>query len=462
MESFSEQSLFLLSHYRKFPLEDGSFLLFNSATNGLMKTTDAFVNLINRCSTVFCYKELVNIVRNEHNVTDLGQLNATFDNAIKCGILLHLNSTSECNIPLADDFLSSTETANSSCNIGVPTESINKVSIMITDRCNCDCSYCLNKSTRLSQRHELSFLQWKSVVDQLILLNCSSITFTGGEPLLSSTLFEIAQYCKINGINTAIISNGILFSDDNIQQIADCFDSISISIDSHIQAIADRLRGKGTYQSAIAAISLLKKVKKECVVNSVMTGINIDYLTTMYDYFYNTYDNVADINPMVQEYDSLCPEFSISTEQLLKFVSNNMDYHINKYGYEALIKSKKFPLAPKCGCGVGSSEIAISPDGKVYPCRVLYTKELECGDILSSSIREIYNNSEILKKIRYADTHRPDKCKNGDCGLSSFCRGGCFASTYYASGSYTPVLSPRQCAFQHKYTAEQIGTKSAQ
>jgi radical SAM protein with 4Fe4S-binding SPASM domain len=459
MASFSDQSLFVLAQYRKLALENNFNLLFNTNTNGLLKTTSEFVDIIDKCSIPRTYKELVESIQETHGSTDLNQFNDTLTNAINSGILLHLNHDYTYDTPASIGSLSEIEASQSTCTPDPSLQHVNKVCIMITDRCNLDCIYCLNKSSRREQRSELSFSQWRMIIDQMKDIGCTNVTISGGEPLLASTTFDVAAYCRSNDMSTAVITNGTLVSENNISLMTDCFDDISISIDSHIPSIADRLRGEGTYISANAAISLLEKKKVGCTLNAVMTGINIDHLPAMYEYYHSQYSNILDVNTMIQEYDSLCPEIAISTEQVLQFVSNRFNYYIDKYGYDVLNKREAFNLSPRSGCGVGRNEIAVSPDGKVFPCRILYTKELECGDLLNNSLIDVLNNSKVLAKIQHADINRPEKCENGDCGFVTFCRGGCFASAYYASRRYVPVISPRQCAFQHKHIAAQLALK---
>lgn len=95
-------------------------------------------------------------------------------------------------------------------------------------RCNLSCIFCSREahifrdSENLTTSEILSFVEDKDVV-----------TFLGGEPLLDSRLPYLLEYCKKEGKKTAIISNGVPFSNPEIcKNVLENLDFLTLSISS--------------------------------------------------------------------------------------------------------------------------------------------------------------------------------------------------------------------------------------
>ena len=67
-------------------------------------------------------------------------------------------------------------------------------------------------------------------------------------------------------------------------------------------------------------------------------------------------------------------------------------------------------------CNVVFSSIAISADGMVYPCN---TFKLECGNLKKDSLSNIWNNSEVLNKLRTTKIKQISDCNN--CPSLDYC-----------------------------------------
>ena len=81
------------------------------------------------------------------------------------------------------------------------------------------------------------------------------------------------------------------------------------------------------------------------------------------------------------------------------------------------------------GCLAGLSYCIISPRGKVQPCAYL---NMELGDVHDTPFDEIWNDSEVLKKLRTLEYS--GGC--GSCNYKGVC-GGCRArAAYYHGGDY--------------------------
>ena len=79
-------------------------------------------------------------------------------------------------------------------------------------------------------------------------------------------------------------------------------------------------------------------------------------------------------------------------------------------------------------CTAGISSLYISSSGIVYPCIALGYKDLDAGDLKKASIKEIWENSEILKKLRKLTVEDFEKCKT--CKAKDVCKGGCRGNAF--------------------------------
>ena len=81
------------------------------------------------------------------------------------------------------------------------------------------------------------------------------------------------------------------------------------------------------------------------------------------------------------------------------------------------------------GCLAGSGVLFVGHNGQVFPCGYL---PVHCGNILQTSLMEIWNNSPELASMRDVGQLK-GKC--GVCGFRAVC-GGCRARAFAATGDY--------------------------
>lgn len=78
--------------------------------------------------------------------------------------------------------------------------------IQVNRHCNNACHFCSNPSNGKN----ISFEKWKTIIDDFIVRNYKGIIFTGWEPTLSPDLARWIAYAKEKGIESRIISNGMM------------------------------------------------------------------------------------------------------------------------------------------------------------------------------------------------------------------------------------------------------------
>lgn len=92
-------------------------------------------------------------------------------------------------------------------------QKVDYVIILLTDKCNLRCVYCMIDDIRFEKSYtddELSFDDYKFFIKSLADIGVRKIKFAGGEPLLYPKLIELIKYSYLAGIDDIEIStNGI-------------------------------------------------------------------------------------------------------------------------------------------------------------------------------------------------------------------------------------------------------------
>ena len=103
-----------------------------------------------------------------------------------------------------------------------------KVCWALTNECNKNCKFCF----RDKHGEGLPLKECLDVLDNLVKLDVTKITFAGGEPLLYEDFVEITKASREKGIYNKLNTNGSLLNKDNIKEYLAYIDKIALSVDS--------------------------------------------------------------------------------------------------------------------------------------------------------------------------------------------------------------------------------------
>lgn len=303
-----------------------------------------------------------------------------------------------------------------------------------TFRCNQQCIYCYNKKERKeSTSAELTTKEWFDVFDQAKEFGIGSVVFTGGEPLLRDDVFELAHYANNLGMSSQLLTNARLIDENNIDEIMNSFGSVGFSLDSHIEEKNDSLRGKGAYEATIKAMKMLKKNGRTFHAKAVITKHNVWDLPGLVQFYLDEFDSGSIVPnlyiPPSRDMLDLLPEL----EDYMQASSKANEVVERHYGDDK-ISVLRFHGIPdrQFQCGAAAGEISIAPDGSVYPCQALQKSEFNAGNVREMSLKEIYYNSAILKKVRNCTVDNIETCR--DCDVKYLCGGGCRSLAYNLYG----------------------------
>jgi MoaA/NifB/PqqE/SkfB family radical SAM enzyme len=105
----------------------------------------------------------------------------------------------------------------------------------ITNVCNAKCDFCGFAVDRFDpkQRRNVSLREAKDVIDICLRNHIGYLLFVGGEPLVHRDLQAMVRYAAERGIRPMICTNGSLWTEENMRQLArNGLSSVIMSVDS--------------------------------------------------------------------------------------------------------------------------------------------------------------------------------------------------------------------------------------
>lgn len=263
------------------------------------------------------------------------------------------------------------------------------VYLHVTRCCNLRCIYCYMDAAE-EKRKELSTCKVESILKEIADLQISRVVFTGGEPFMRTDVLELAQYFKgiaPNSTSLCVNTNGTYINASNVMLITGLFDEVRISVDG-FEKQNDLLRGRGSYQAAINAISEIRKAGISPSINITLTTMNQDGIELFIRYMLHEWGvRTVRVNPVK-------PLGRGRTETCLS---------LHDGGIPASGNAICFADCAQGWACVGDT-LSITPEGPVYPCHMLCGDEFYLGNARFKSIGSICGRMKHLRnKLLYAN-----------------------------------------------------------
>lgn len=134
----------------------------------------------------------------------------------------------------------------------------------IEDRCNLNCKHCIVGDIKYPK--SMSIEKAKKVVNMCVENDIDSIALTTKEPFMYTYLSELIEYCSLYNIKIAILTNGTLMNDKNLQMIEKYSGNIKylfFSLEGVSEETNDYVRGKGVFKKVIDAANKINEINKK-------------------------------------------------------------------------------------------------------------------------------------------------------------------------------------------------------
>jgi len=299
--------------------------------------------------------------------------------------------------------------------------------IDVTNHCNLNCIYCYKSSDR--QRNlamgakELTNNEILELLKELKTNSFEYIAFTGGEPLLRKNIFRFAQLARNLGMQTALLTNGTLITQDMAKEIANKFNSIIVSLDSCIKEEHELQRGKGTFSKIIKALEYLAVMGQVVIsIRPIITRNNIDNLYKLPRFAYERF-GCRHFEPTFYVPNSLIEMTKLKLLPDLEAYRSGMNrFYLELRKISGITEKTYEPL-----CGAGKSIFSISATGNVYPCQVLHYDRFFLGNVRMHRLEDILSKNNP-NRIEIPTVFDVEVCQS--CNWAPICGGGCRASAY--------------------------------
>jgi len=256
----------------------------------------------------------------------------------------------------------------------IHSQCIQSIDWEITKHCNLNCLHCISYTEGHSE--ELSLEQQYRLISKLKLFGLKEISFTGGEPFFNQNLLDLIKLASSIGIKSRVITNGILMNEKFLRELCKHNVDLGISLDGINKDSNDRIRGKGSFESVIKTIKMLRKSKLH------------------YDIYFTVNSKEATVKELI----------NFAKKLGAKGCRINEITERGKAAKSSEIQSIKIPNeelaafkipSDLVGCSVDSENLFVNSNGECFPCVEYYQTGGELfGNLLNASI------PEVMDKVR--------------------------------------------------------------
>ncbi len=302
----------------------------------------------------------------------------------------------------------------------------------LTYACNLACVHCLSSSGRRDPR-ELSTEQCEAIIDELQAMQVFYVNIGGGEPTIRPDFWHLLRYAVDHQVGVKFSTNGVRITPERAAFLASTdYVDVQISLDGATADVNDRVRGEGSYDTAIRALDNLSAAGfTDAKISVVVTRENVgqlDLFKELADQHGATLrltrlrpsgrgaDVWSDLHPTAEQQRELYNWLLRAGESVL---TGDSFFHLAGYGES---------LPGLNLCGAGRVVCLIDPIGDVYACPFAIHDQFLAGNVLSpGGFAGVWQTSELFQELRSPQT-------SGACTRCEFfdaCRGGCMAAKFF-------------------------------
>lgn len=273
----------------------------------------------------------------------------------------------------------------------------------ITRNCNYSCKHCCSSSESIVPCFELSFVQIKTVLNDIKLYGIEEIYYSGGEPFSRKDMLDILEETSNQDIKCNISTNGFFINQHIIDKLKTIkLGKIHISLDSHKEKDYNLFRGGHYFSRTISAIELIKSNNLYLRIGVVIWKNNVDEIEDIILFLINFGVDEVVFNWLVKvgrltENES----YSVDLQRFNEVVSKILSYQA-KYADKIKVtmhRSKSFVHSDN-RCDAASSLFYISPEGEISPCSWIKKQDSQytsMQNLKENSFAEIVQCKEFTK-----------------------------------------------------------------
>lgn len=254
-------------------------------------------------------------------------------------------------------------------------------------------------------------------------LGMKSIIYAGeGEPLTNPYAVEIFNKTKEYGIDAAVSTNGVLFTEEKARECLKSLTWVRVSIAGATDSTYEKIHQckRGDLQKALANLQSLVKIKKDQNLNTTL-GVQLLLLPDNKDEVLSLAKIIRDIGfdyftvkPFSQHPSSkskITVDYSEAEEigqELKKYENENFSIYFRSQSIENLTIDK-----PYNSCEGINFMSYMDAKGNIFPCIVFMgQEEFIYGNIRENSFREIWESDRACQiRSKFTNTFIHQYCR---------------------------------------------------
>lgn len=295
---------------------------------------------------------------------------------------------------------------------------------LITGQCNSNCRFCY--TSRFRHLNELSTRECLRVIREAGEMKVNHIGFSGGEPLLRRDIFDlIREVCEYD-IDTTIVTNGFLISEEIAKKLRSFNVSIYLSVDG-LKENHELSRGTGSWSFIKKAINRLNKAEVEFSTVTALNKFNYTEIKEITEFSLSSGAIRPCFIPVMpfgkaKWKDVLTKKEVLHALRTINLAAREFDCFISLW---CMPFALRFINSPKIhvGCCRKANSMDIGVNGDVLLCDVL---DIALTTVKNKSLSTAFSeqeNHELSIKVSKPDLNEP--CLS--CPVRKRCLGGCYA-----------------------------------
>jgi radical SAM protein with 4Fe4S-binding SPASM domain len=312
--------------------------------------------------------------------------------------------------------------------------------LKLTDACQRTCRYCSVELDR--SRDNIATERWLRLVEEGIDNGVVTISYLGGDPLLHRGLYELIRYAVGRGIQP-FISTKCFVSEETAGKLVDAgLRRIQISIDSHVDPVADYLLdSRGAGKQLLASVENCIRAGMRVRTNSVITPYNVLLFPELVARLeqlgvYKMGTSACGYSLFADEIDSLLLREDEGTwlqDQVQAMRERGVPVSFSFVGHR--FRRENFEKRAWCTAGVWNA--IVNSDGALSFCDDLPNREpFAVGNVFETPLLDLWE-SEAANRLRVPERQLYEGTVCSDCELFERCSRHpriCFRDSYQAYG----------------------------
>jgi radical SAM protein with 4Fe4S-binding SPASM domain len=301
----------------------------------------------------------------------------------------------------------------------------------LTYRCNERCTHCYLDVLAPGAKvpGELSTAECKRVLDELAALGALTVTFSGGEALVRSDFFEIAQYARKKGFAVRLFTNGILIKAEVADKIAAVRPVVvELSVYGVDAATHDGLTMiRGSFDLTMRAFDLLRARGVRTILKAPIMRENFRQMSALRDLALEKGANFQyDLTIVPKHTGDRSPlQHRLTDDELLELFRRELT--VDGWTLAPYKDSYRF-------CGIGLTSITIGPYGDVYSC---VGARVSAGNVREQPLAEIWR-APVWQELSQLTLVNLPVCAS--CELRQYCV-RCHGTAAFEDGDMTGCSS---------------------